>query len=163
MQPFAAAHVNDRRIGNRHCDGADRTGWLIVKNRLPGSPIIDRFEDATIDLRHVKDIWLRGNASDCTSPTAAEWSDVAPSQRAVQTHVGEQRARCDGGKQYRQTTNKKSCSWHMGAESSAALCWSARRRTTLASGYVEPTARRGVAPPGHELMRNRRSAVGGQT
>src|SRR5260370_39207954 len=85
MQPFAAAHINDLRIGNRHRDSADRTGWLIVKNRLPRSSIIDRFEDAAIDLRHVKDIWLRGNAGDCTSPTTAERSDVAPSQRAIKT------------------------------------------------------------------------------
>ena len=67
---------------------ADRTGWLIVKNRLPGSPVIGRFENAAIDLRHVKDVWLRGNAGDRTSSTAAEWSDVAPSQRASKTLVG---------------------------------------------------------------------------
>src|SRR5437016_6124188 len=108
MQPFAAAHINDLRIGNRHCDSADRTGRLIVKNRLPCSPIIDRFEDAAIDLRHVKNIWLGGNAGDCTSPTAAERSDVAPSQGAIKTRVGGERARCNGDEQYRQTTNKKS-------------------------------------------------------
>jgi acyl carrier protein len=39
----------------------------------------------------------------------------------------------------------------MGAESSAAPCWSARRRANLASGYVEPTARREVAPPQCEI------------
>jgi hypothetical protein len=88
MQPFTAAYINDLRIGNRHRDGTDRTGWLIVKNRLPRSPIIDRFENAAIDLCHVKDIWLRGNARDCTSSTAPEWSDVAPSQRASKTLVG---------------------------------------------------------------------------
>src|SRR5438105_15566641 len=108
MQPFTAAYINDLRIGNRHRDGTDRTGWLIVKNRLPRSPIIDRFEDAAIDLRHVKNIWLRGNAGDRTSSTAAERSDASPSQRAVKTHVGGQRARCNDGEQYRQTTNKKS-------------------------------------------------------
>src|SRR5437762_3792237 len=108
MKPFSTAHINDLRIGNRHGDGADRTGWLIVKNRLPGSSIIDGFEDTAIDLRHVKDIWLRGNTSDCTSPAAAERSDVAPSQHAIKTRVGGERARCNGGEQYRQTTNKKS-------------------------------------------------------
>src|SRR5437762_6023339 len=108
MQSFAAADINDLRTGERHCDGADRTGWLIVKNRLPGSPIIGGLEDAAIDLRHVKDIWLSGNAGDRTSPTAAERSDVAPSQRVIKTRVGGERARCNGGEQYRQTRNKKS-------------------------------------------------------
>src|SRR5947207_2539642 len=147
MQAFAAADINDLRIRNRHCDSADRTGRLIVKNRLPGSSIVCRFEDAAIHLRHVKNIWLRGNAGDCTSPTAAERSDVAPSQRVIKTRVGGERARCNGGEQYRQTSNKKSKSWHMGAESSAEPCSSARRRATLASGYVESTARRKVPLP----------------
>src|SRR5947207_9777869 len=133
MQAFAAADINDRRIRNRHCDSADRTGRLIVKNRLPGSPIVCRFEDAAIHLCHVKNIWLRGNAGDCTSPTAAERSDVAPSQGAIKTRVGGERARCNGNEQYCQTTNKKSQSWHIRGESSAAPCWSARRRATLAS------------------------------
>src|SRR5436190_2043750 len=145
MQSFAAPDINDLRNRERHCDGPDRTGWLIVKNRLPGSPISGRLEDAAIDLRYVKDICLRGNAGDRPSPTAAERSDVAPSQRAIKTRGGGERAGCNGGKQYRETTNKKPQRWHTGAESSAALCWSARRRTTLASGYVRPTARREVA------------------
>ena len=88
MQTFAAADINDIRIGNRHGDGTDRTGWLIIKDRLPGSPVIGRLENAAIDLRHVKDIWLRGNAGDRARSTAAEWSDVAPSQRARKTLVG---------------------------------------------------------------------------
>src|SRR5205823_2429166 len=113
MQAFAAAHINDLRIRNRHCDSADRTGRLIVKNRLPGSPIVCRFEDAAIHLRHVKNIWLRGNPGDRTSPTAAERSDVAPSQRVIKTRVGGERARCNGGEQYRQTRNKKSYTSHM--------------------------------------------------
>src|SRR6266550_245672 len=108
MQSFAAADINDFRIGNRHCDGADRTGWLIIKNRLPRPPIICRLEHAAIDLRHVKDIWLRKNAGDRASPTAAERSDVAPSQRAIKTGVGGERARRDGDEQYCQTTNEKS-------------------------------------------------------
>src|SRR4029077_20060 len=107
MQPFTAAYINDLRIGNRHRDGTDRTGSLIVKNRLPRSPIIDRFKNTAIDLRHVKDIWLRGNAGDCTSSTAAEWSDVAPSQRTSKTLVRRECARCKGGEQYRQTKEKK--------------------------------------------------------
>src|SRR5438552_163258 len=97
MQPFTAAYINDLRIGNRHCDSADRPGWLIVKNRLPGSPAVCRLEDAAIDLRHVKDIWQRGNAGDCTSAAAAERSEVAPSQRAIETRVGGARTRCKGG------------------------------------------------------------------
>src|ERR1700751_4920828 len=108
MQPFTSAYINSLRIGNRHRDGADGTGWLVVKNRLPRSPIICRLEDAAIDLRHVKDVWLRGNDGDCTSSTAAEWSDVAPSQRASKTLVGRECARCKGSEQYRQTKEKKS-------------------------------------------------------
>ena len=88
MQSFAAAYINDLRIGNRYRYCADGTGRLIVKNRLPCSPVIDRFENAAVDLRHVKDIWPRGNAGDCTSSTAAERSDVAPSQRPGKTLAG---------------------------------------------------------------------------
>src|SRR5207248_10959339 len=103
MQPFTAAYINDLRMGNRHRDGTDRTGWLIVKNRLPRSPIMERFENAAIDLRHVKDVWLRGNAGDCTSSSDAEWSDVAPSQRASKTLRGRAGARWTGGGQDAQT------------------------------------------------------------
>src|SRR5207253_3190902 len=85
-----------------------------------------------VDLRHIKNIWLRGNTSDCTSSTAAERSDAAPSQRVIKTRVGGEREWCNGGEQYRQTRNKKSYTWHMGAESSAEPCWSARRPPTLA-------------------------------
>src|SRR6476660_8182568 len=108
MQPFTAADINDLRIGNRHRDGTDRTGWLIVKNRLPRSPVIGRFENAAIDLRHVKDVWLRGNAGHRTSSAAVEWSDGAPTQRASRTLVGREGTRCKGGEQHRQTKEKNS-------------------------------------------------------
>ena len=58
--------------------------WLIVKNRLPCSSVIGCFENATIDLRHVKDIRLGRNAADRAGSPAAERSDVAPAQNRIE-------------------------------------------------------------------------------
>src|SRR4029453_1573048 len=80
MQTFAATNVNHVRIRDRHGDCADRTGWLIIEDRLPGPPVISRPEYAAIDLRHVKCVRLRWNAGDRARSTAAERSDVAPAQ-----------------------------------------------------------------------------------
>src|SRR5213082_3394513 len=112
MQTFAAANVNDVRIGNRHRDGADRAGWLIVKNRLPRSSEIGGFENPTVDLRHVKDIWLGRNAGDGVCAATAKRADVAPPQRAIKVRIGGQRAKRDYDKKSRQPARNRSISSH---------------------------------------------------
>src|SRR5690242_16167899 len=104
MQTFATANVNDVRIRNRYCDGADRAGWLIVENRQPGSSIIGGLKNATVDLRHVKDIWLGRNAGDGTGATSATWADIAPSQRAIKTRLGQRRTKRRYDTESRQST-----------------------------------------------------------
>ena len=91
MQTFAAAHIKNVRIGNRYRDGADRPGWLIVENRLPGSSVIDCFENATVDLPHVKDVRLGRNAGDGVGTTTTKRADIAPTQRAIKARIGGQR------------------------------------------------------------------------
>src|SRR5882724_3159769 len=88
MQTFAAPDVNHIRIRNRHRDGADRTGLLIVKDGLPGPPVIGRLENAAVDLSHVEYVRLRGDAGDRVCSTAAERSDVAPSQGSIKIRIG---------------------------------------------------------------------------
>ena len=80
MQTFAAADIDDVRIRNRNCDRPDRAGRLIIKNRLPGSPEIGRFEDTAIHLRSVKDVRLRGHTTDRARASAAVRTDVPPAQ-----------------------------------------------------------------------------------
>src|SRR5438477_3076496 len=121
MQTFAAANVNDVRIGNRHRDGADRAGWLIVKNRLPCSSVIGGFENAAVDLRHVKDIWLGRNAGDGVCATTAKRANVTPPQCAIKTRIGGQRAKRDYDKENRQPARNKSSNSHEEGQSSAAL------------------------------------------
>src|ERR1051325_11088027 len=84
MQPFATANVNDIRIGWRNRDRADRSRWLIIENRLPGSAVIDRFETPAVHRRHVENIWLRRHAADRAGPPAAVGSNVSPAQNGIE-------------------------------------------------------------------------------
>src|SRR6185295_1137387 len=130
MQPFTAADINDLRIGNRHRDGTDRTGWLIVKNRLPRSPAIGRFENAAIDLRHVKDVWLRehlrlhefdrrGMVRRCAI-AARQQNPRRPRVRKVQ-----------GRRTISSDQRKEIVELAYGSRTSAAPCGSPRRRVNL--------------------------------
>jgi hypothetical protein len=47
---------------------------------LPGSAVIRRFENAAINLRDIKYVWLRRNSGHGSGPSTAERSDVAPVQ-----------------------------------------------------------------------------------
>ena len=100
-------------------DGANRAGWLIVKDRLPCSSVVGCFENATVDLRHVKDIRLGRNAGDGMGATTAKRADVAPPQRAIKTRIGGQRPKCGYDKESRQPTRNRSISSH---DEEAILC-----------------------------------------
>src|SRR6187431_1752127 len=57
MQAFAAADVNDVWVGGRDRDDADRTGRLVVEDRVPRAARVGRLPDAAVDLRHVEREW----------------------------------------------------------------------------------------------------------
>ncbi len=83
MQPFAAADVNDLRVGRRDNDGADRAGRLLIENRLPGAAVVRRLPDAAVDRADVEDVRLAGNSCQGASASAAKGANIAP------THFGE--------------------------------------------------------------------------
>src|SRR5437588_6869669 len=97
MQTFAAADVNHVWIRSRHGDGANRTGWLIIEDWLPGPPVIGRLEDAAIDLGHVKCVRLRRDAGDRVRSAAAERPDIAPSHGGIKVHPERQETGCSEG------------------------------------------------------------------
>ena len=57
-QPFAAADVDDVRIGRRDGDPADRSGRLVVEDRLPGAAGVGRLPDAAVDHADVEGVRL---------------------------------------------------------------------------------------------------------
>ena len=109
MQSLAASDVNDVRIGNRNRDCTDGRGGLIVKQGLPGSAVVRRFENAAVDRRHIKHVRLRRHTANRPSSSATIRPHISPAQRGVEcagTRAGnaeyycetnEYRARCRGG------------------------------------------------------------------
>src|SRR5258708_38138116 len=89
MQSFAAAHINHVRIRRGYGDTTHRAGWLVCKNWIPGAAIVSRLEDSAIDLRHIKNVWLRRHACHRARSPATEWTNVAPVKRLqkVLTHL----------------------------------------------------------------------------
>ena len=54
MQPLAAPDVNDIRIRNRNRERTDRSGRLIVEDRVPGAAKIVAPENAAVYLREIE-------------------------------------------------------------------------------------------------------------
>ena len=50
MQAFAAADVDDVRIGRRDGDRADRLRRLVVEDRVPRAAVVVDLPDAAVDL-----------------------------------------------------------------------------------------------------------------
>ncbi len=86
-QPFAAADVDDVRIGRRDGDPADRSGRLIVEDRLPGAAGVGRLPDAAVHHADVEGVRLARMAGGRLGPPGAKRADVAP------PHLGEQAGR----------------------------------------------------------------------
>src|SRR5881394_1629842 len=82
MQSFAAADIDNVRVRNRNRDRANRSSGLIVKDRLPRPAVIGRFENAAIDLRKIKNIWLRRHTADGADASAAKRPNVSPAEHA---------------------------------------------------------------------------------
>src|SRR5438105_3382264 len=81
MQSFTTAGVNDVWIRWRDRNRANRRRRLIIENRLPRPTVIDRFKNAAVHRRHIKDIRLRWNSCDRARPPAAVRSNVSPANR----------------------------------------------------------------------------------
>ena len=82
LQAFAAADVDDVRIGRRDRDGADRSGGLVVEDRRPRPAGVGRLPDAAVHGADVEHVGLRRNAGGGFRAAAAEGPDVAPVQLA---------------------------------------------------------------------------------
>src|SRR5207249_7649056 len=78
LQSFAAAHINNVRVGRCNGQRADGARGLVVENRIPGVAEVSGFPDAAIDGRHVEDVRLVRHAGDGNGAASAEWSDAAP-------------------------------------------------------------------------------------
>ena len=80
MQAFAAGDINNVGIGGSDGDGADRLRGFVVEDRSPGAAVVVGFPDAAVDLAHIEDIGLAGNAGGGASAAAAKRADHAPMQ-----------------------------------------------------------------------------------
>ncbi len=84
LQSFAAANVNNVRIGRSHRQRADGAGRLVVENRIPRVPEIRGLPDAAVDGRHVENVRLVRHAGDRHSAASAERPDAAPAHFGIE-------------------------------------------------------------------------------
>ena len=77
-KPLAAAHINDVRIrgSNRQC--ADRTGRLVVENRIPGTAVVGALPHSAVVRSHVEDVLPSRHTRDGNCAPPAEGADHAP-------------------------------------------------------------------------------------
>ena len=80
MQAFAAGDINNVGIRRRYCDGADRLRGLVVEDGCPGAAVVVRLPNSAVDLAHVENIRLAGNASGGAGAASAKRADHAPMQ-----------------------------------------------------------------------------------
>ena len=83
LQPFAAAHVDDVRIGRRDGNRADRAGRLVVEDRRPDAAVVGRLPHAAVGGGDVEDVGLRRHAGGRLRPSAAMRADHPPPHLAV--------------------------------------------------------------------------------
>src|ERR1700677_3141093 len=87
LQTFAAANVDDVGIAGGDGDGADGARGLVVENWVPGVAEVVGLPDTPVDLGHVEDARLLGDAGDGDGASAAEGADAAPAEIGVKTLV----------------------------------------------------------------------------
>ncbi len=78
MQAFTAGHINDVGIRLRYCYGANRLGRFVVEDRSPGAAVVVRLPDSSVDLSHIENIRLAGDAGGGSGAASAERADHAP-------------------------------------------------------------------------------------
>src|SRR5690349_20004559 len=76
--PFAAADIEDVRVGWRYGYPADRAGGLIIENRLPRSPGIGGLPQSTIADANIERVGLFRNSCHRLGAAAAIRSNRAP-------------------------------------------------------------------------------------
>jgi len=80
LKSFAAADVDDVRIGRRDRDGANRLRRLPVEDRCPRPAVIVRFPDTAVVDADVEDVRLLRHSGRADRPSATERSDMPPLQ-----------------------------------------------------------------------------------
>ena len=84
-KPFAAADVDDVRIGRGDGEGADGAGRLVVEDRLPGAAGVGGLPDAAVVDADVEDVRLAGNAGRADGAAAAERADHPPAHAVIES------------------------------------------------------------------------------
>src|SRR6266852_1745738 len=85
LQSFAAAHINNVRVGRRDRESADGTAGLLIENGIPRAAKIVGLPHAAVYRGHIKNVGLMQHAGDRHSAAAAKWPDAAP------PHFGKER------------------------------------------------------------------------
>src|SRR5262249_13448569 len=84
---FAAADVDHVRVRGGDGDGADRCDRLRIEDRQPGAAGVGRLPDAAADRAEVEGARLPRHAGHAVDAAAAERSDHAPAQSAVERGI----------------------------------------------------------------------------
>src|SRR6185312_7558866 len=80
LDPFAACHIDNIRIGRRYFHVADRAGGLRVKNGIPGPAEISRFPNAAIIYADVEDVKFLRHPAAAYGASAPVRPDHAPAE-----------------------------------------------------------------------------------
>ena len=78
VQSFATGDVNNVGIRNSYRDGTNRLRRLVVENWCPSPTVVVRLPYTAVDLAHVEDVRLAGDASGGASAPSAKRTDHAP-------------------------------------------------------------------------------------
>ena len=84
MQALAAGYINDVGIGGSDSDGTNRLRGFMIEDGIPGAAVVVRLPDASIDLRHIEDVWLAGDSDGSAGAPPAKRTDHTPVQIAVE-------------------------------------------------------------------------------
>src|SRR5437660_9694335 len=83
MQAFAAAHINNVRVGRSNRDGADGLRWLIVEDGSPGAAVVIGLPHAAVYGADIENIRLNGDTGCGARPPTAKGTDHSPMQFLV--------------------------------------------------------------------------------
>ena len=116
LRRFARADVDHVRIGRRDCEGADRSGRLLLENRRPDAAGIGGLPYAAIDDADIERVRLAWHAVERLRPARTMRSNVAP------LHFAEQ-SRVECGRSLRRRSAEKRATAQCGAEGDSAFAW----------------------------------------
>src|SRR5439155_9583751 len=87
LQTLAAADVDDVGLGRGDGERADRSGRLVVEDRLPGPSGIRGLPDAAVVDTDVEDVRLAGHSRGADGAAAPEWADHPPTQAGIEVRT----------------------------------------------------------------------------